>query len=84
MGNALSILPAALRNIAIRVKNWYWGVRPYSELGEQASVQKDASEPRERAAASCLSRLPSDVGAGMQRKQGQLCPRREVNLSHLR
>ena len=31
MGNALSILPAALRNIAIRVQNWYWGVRPYSE-----------------------------------------------------
>ena len=31
MGNVLSILPATLRSIVIRMQNWYWGVRPYAE-----------------------------------------------------
>ena len=31
MGNVLSLRPVTLRNIVIRVQNWYWGVRPYAE-----------------------------------------------------
>ena len=53
-------------------------------LGEQASIQKDAPEPEERAAASCLLGLPPNVGAGLQREQSQPCPRRASDLSHLR